>query len=171
MENASKALLIAGGILIGIITISIFYFSFGNVSSLVGETQENTQQKELLAFNSSFEAYNKKAMYGADIISVLNKAIDNNVTYKTDTEPQLADFYVNIVFTYGGKTYSLRDNLGEIQSGYIDRIQNPNKYSKIEQEEMYKFKSSVFKCTGVEYNGTTGSAAGRVKQMTFSVIR
>ena len=79
MENASKALLIAGGILIGIITISIFYFSFGNVSSLVGETQENTQQKELLAFNSSFEAYNKKAMYGADIISVLNKAIDNNL--------------------------------------------------------------------------------------------
>lgn len=100
-------------------------------------------------------------MYGADIISVLNKAIDNNETYKADPskpnfEPQLADFYVNIVFTYGGKQYSLRDNLGEIQSGYIDRIQNPNKYSKIEQEEMYKFKSSVFKCTGVEYNGNTG---------------
>lgn len=144
-------------------------------------TDENTDEKALTAFNTSFEAYNKKVMYGADIISVLNKAIDNNETYKvTDPskagyEPQLEDFYVNIVFTYGGKTYSLRDNLPEIQSSYIDRIQNPNNYSKLDQEEMYKFKSSVFKCTGVEYNGTTGlsnsAAAGRVKQMSFSVIR
>lgn len=143
-------------------------------------TDENTDEKALTAFNTSFEAYNKKVMYGADIISVLNKAIDNNETYKADPnksnfEPSLADFYVNIVFTYDNKTYSLSGNLPEIQSGYIDRIQNPNNYSKLEQEEMYKFKSSVFKCTGVEYNGTTGlsnsAAASRVKQMSFSVIR
>lgn len=113
-------------------------------------------------------------MYGADIISVLNKAIDNNVTYKADPsqgnfEPQLADFYVNIVFTYGGNTYSLKDNLGNIKTNFLDKVTDRN------DEEMYKFKSAIFRCTGVEYNGQTGlsnaSAAGRVRQMTFSVIR
>lgn len=113
-------------------------------------------------------------MYGADVISVLNKAADNNAVYKADPsktnfEPQLADFYVNIVFTYDGKTYSLRDNIDDIKNVFLNNVTDKD------DEEMYKFKSSIFKCTGVEYNGHTGlsnsAAAGRVRQMTFSVIR
>lgn len=34
MENASKALVIAGSILIGMIVISIFYFAFGQARKI-----------------------------------------------------------------------------------------------------------------------------------------
>ena len=84
MENATKAIIMAGGILIAIIIISIFYFVFNQTGDLVGEATTDTQQKELEDFNKSFEAYNKKIMYGTDIISVLNKAIDNNRRYEVE---------------------------------------------------------------------------------------
>ena len=48
MENASKALVIAGGILISIIVISIFYFSFGRLGTLVGEAESDNVQKEIM---------------------------------------------------------------------------------------------------------------------------
>ena len=78
MENASKALIIAGGVLIGLITISLFYYMFSHISNFVSETSEDYNIKETNAFNQGFEAYNKKLMYGSDVVSVINKAIDNN---------------------------------------------------------------------------------------------
>ena len=84
MENASKALIIAGGVLIGIITISLFTLMFNNISSFTNEISEDYEAKEVLASNQSFEAYNKKLMYGADVISVLNKAIDNNTKFNVN---------------------------------------------------------------------------------------
>ena len=97
MENASKALVIAGSILIGMIVISIFYFAFEQSGRLVGEVDEDTLQEEIKAFNNGFEAYNKKLMYGIDIISVLNKAIDNNKKY--DVSGDERDYFVDIEIT------------------------------------------------------------------------
>lgn len=142
MENASKAIIMAGGVLIAMITISIFYFVFGQTSLIVGVTEEDTNQKQLIAFNKSFEAYNKRLMYGADIISVLNKAINNNKEYEVEDyqdpkEPRHLDFYVDVEFTvYTGsargpgaptKTYSLSKNYGKgtdnkIKIDYLDRM-------------------------------------------------
>lgn len=78
MENLSKALIIAGGIAIGILTISIFYVMFAQIQNFADVASQDTAQEELLAFNQSFASYNKKLMYGTDVISVINKAIDNN---------------------------------------------------------------------------------------------
>lgn len=96
MENASKAVVIAGGILIGIITISILFFMFSNVQKLVSSTSDNYAQEELLEYNKGFEVYNKKIMYGADVLSVINKAIDNNKRYKVTNEKD-NEYYVDIV--------------------------------------------------------------------------
>ncbi|MCI8396326.1 MAG: hypothetical protein HFJ52_01165 [Clostridia bacterium] len=156
MENASKAVIIAGGVLISICVISIFYFMFRQIGDTVEVTQPNTAQKELKDFNTGFEAYNKKLMYGADIISVLNKAIDNNRRYKIEffnnpKEPDYIDFYVNVIFTYEGKTYSLKDDFTEytatrrniIQKEFLDKVG----LKETDTENIFKFKVSGFKCT------------------------
>ena len=57
MENASKALVIAGGILLGIIVISLFMYMFNNASALMDSTSENTEESELLRFNQGFHIY------------------------------------------------------------------------------------------------------------------
>ena len=50
--------------------------------------------KQLQEFNQQWEAYNKKALFGSDIITVVNKAIQNNKSVETmDSNNK---FYVNI---------------------------------------------------------------------------
>lgn len=45
MENASKALIMAGGILISMIVISLFYYTFGEISAYMGTKRTNRRGK------------------------------------------------------------------------------------------------------------------------------
>lgn len=57
MENASKALLIAGGILIAILIVTVAVFLFANYSS-IGESYDQTVQiNEVQKFNENFTRY------------------------------------------------------------------------------------------------------------------
>lgn len=95
MENASKALLMAGGILIAIITLSVFVLAYTYMTDAKQAQVDQKMQEEILNFNTPFLAFNKKAMYGVDVISVLNLAIDNNKIYNTKAGEE---YYVNIYF-------------------------------------------------------------------------
>lgn len=97
MENASKALLIAGGILVGIITISLLFYMSTKLGETVESVSNNSEQEELLEFNKGFEVYNKKLMYGTDVLSVLNKAIDNNSRNNVQAGDN-SEYSVNIIF-------------------------------------------------------------------------
>ena len=78
MENASKALLIAGGVLITLIIITMFIMMFNNISNIQKEQEEQTKLEQIVDFNAEFEAYNKKVMYGTDVITLINKVVENN---------------------------------------------------------------------------------------------
>lgn len=89
MENASKALIIAGGILLAIITLSLIVY-MTTATARIGEAQdEKTAAEQLAAFNMEWEAYNKRVMYGTEIMSIANKAIEYNGNL-TDRESQKA---------------------------------------------------------------------------------
>lgn len=83
MENASKALIIAGGILISILILSVLVYSFGNISQYFSSEEKVQQTEQLTTFNNQYESYNKKLLRGTDVISVINKAKDNNTRYGT----------------------------------------------------------------------------------------
>lgn len=74
MENASKALLIAGGVLIAIILIGLLLTGFTIIRSNENANVKALATKELKEFNQKFEAYNKKALYGTDVITVSKMA-------------------------------------------------------------------------------------------------
>lgn len=95
MENASKALLIAGGILLALMTLSLVVYMSGATSRMMEAQDEKKAAEELAAFNMEYEAYNKRRMYGTDIITVVNKAINNNKSMRLNasTDP----YYINII--------------------------------------------------------------------------
>jgi len=96
MENASKAILIAGGILFAMIIVALLLYLF-NSMNLMGQADEDRKAAQQLAkFNAEYEAYNKKLMYGTDVITVINKAIDNN---KMEDDNQKAGRYINVIVT------------------------------------------------------------------------
>lgn len=85
MENASEALLIAGGILLGILTITLLVYMFGNLSNMESADMARVEQERLNAWNAEWEAYNKRLLYGTEVLTVINKAEQNNQEYEDNT--------------------------------------------------------------------------------------
>ncbi len=83
MENASKALIIAGAILLSILIIAIGMFIYTSSQSTINDslTQMNTQEIE--AFNSQFTIYGG-SQNGAKLKSMVGTCIANANTYKEE---------------------------------------------------------------------------------------
>lgn len=81
MENTSKALLIAGGILITIMVVSLLVVLWGRLSGFFEEEHNSVMVKQTAEFNEQFENYNGKSIRGNELISIMNKIIDYNRTY------------------------------------------------------------------------------------------
>lgn len=81
MENATTALYIAAGTLLGVMILSLVVFFFRRVGNLYSEQEIIMTAEQLAEWNNEYLAYEKKIMYGTDLISVLNKATSNNEKY------------------------------------------------------------------------------------------
>lgn len=97
MDNAAKGLLMAGGMLLAVIVISIFIYSYNNITRLSQAQQDTELQKEIQEYNQQYLAFNKSAMYGTDVISILNLAISNNKLNNVENSPD-DQLFVNISF-------------------------------------------------------------------------
>ena len=89
MENASKALIMAGGVLIAVLIIGLFVYMFTSVSSNYRSEEDIKRTEEITEYNNQFESYNKKLIRGSEIISLINKAISNNEKYQDVPEYQI----------------------------------------------------------------------------------
>ena len=80
MENASKALLMAGTILISLMVISALVFAYRDLTSVKRQESENQKVEEIAEFNKSFESY-EKDLNGTQMFSLANKIADYNTKY------------------------------------------------------------------------------------------
>ena len=78
MENASKALIMAGSVLIALMIIGALILMFNNLTAYQETDTRSTRSAQISEFNSQFETYNRKEVRGSDLYSLLNKAIDYN---------------------------------------------------------------------------------------------
>lgn len=78
MENASKALLMAAGVLIVILIVSVFMFFINQVSDYQKTNEDAIKDSQLSTFNEQFAQYARKDLKGVDIISVVNKVVNFN---------------------------------------------------------------------------------------------
>ena len=97
MENASKALLMAGGVLIAIITLTLLVKIYGNISLFQKVQLTEEEQAQLLEFNEQYTKYLGQYVYGTEVITVINKTLSNQ-THKIST---------NIIFLDGGFSYKV----------------------------------------------------------------
>ena len=87
MENASKALIIAGAILLAILIISLGIVIYNQAAGVVNTDQLNSV--EISSFNKQFTQYEGNNKRGADVNSLLDTIQSNNVTYQTDPTRQV----------------------------------------------------------------------------------
>lgn len=78
MENASKALLMAGGILLTMLVLSLLLYGWNMVVEYQ-ESQDRIKEVEDLAkFNQQFTNYERNDVQGYELLSLVNKVIDYN---------------------------------------------------------------------------------------------
>lgn len=81
MENASKALIIAGAVLLSVMIVSLLIYTGKSFGLIAKAEQEAKLTEDKTKFNAEYEVYDKNLMYGTDVLSCLNKAQNNNQKY------------------------------------------------------------------------------------------
>ena len=82
MENASKALIIAGAILLSIAIIGIGMSVYSGAEEAVKNA--NMSATEIQAFNSKFETYEGLRVSGSDVKSLIDTVRTHNNAYAND---------------------------------------------------------------------------------------
>lgn len=97
MENASKALLIAGGILTALLIISALVLMFNQIGAYGKSQEEMKRNSQLAEFNKEFEKYlDDKGITGADVISLINKVVDYNIKARNGGVIDSVDYSVKL---------------------------------------------------------------------------
>lgn len=88
MENASKALIIAGAILLSILIISLGIFIFSQASEVTKSS--NLSEIEILRFNEKYTSLEGSNVRGNEVNTLLTRIVQNNVTNKEDNSKQVS---------------------------------------------------------------------------------
>lgn len=86
MENATKALLMAGGILLGILIISLAVTIFRNTGNVTKTYSATLRQEEITTFNTNFTKYIDKDLTIHEVVTIYNFAESNGVTVNTTVD-------------------------------------------------------------------------------------
>ena len=89
MENASKALIIAGAILLSILIIAIGMYIYTSSHNSISEAGSQIAQQEIISFNQQWNTY-EGAQGGNNIKALLQKVIGNCNT-NAQEEQRLVD--------------------------------------------------------------------------------
>lgn len=129
MENVSKALMMAGGLLISLMVISLIVVLWGQLSGYFTEDSKTTVVEQDTKFNAQFENYNKKSIGGYDLISVMNKIIDYN---RTAADIKNYD-RIKIKIKLNGRNFQYNGDTGTNIFKNKDTLSNMDKDTDIEE--------------------------------------
>ena len=84
MENASKALIIAGAILLSILIISLGIIIFTQAQDTIDSI--NMSEQEIMAFNNKFLPYQGESVRGSQVNALMQAVASNNQSAKDNGE-------------------------------------------------------------------------------------
>lgn len=158
MENASKALLMAGGILIALMIAAVVVLMFSNMSGYFATEESIARTKHAAEFNNQYEPYIKEGLTLFELKSVYNKILSNNKQnpeYKIKTN--IENLFPVEINSNSNLSMKLSLSLNEFQ----------NDFSNI--DDTFKTKSNLtFYCVTngddrVEYR----NPEGRISEINF----
>lgn len=83
MENASKALIMAAGVLIGVLILSLAIYLFIDFGTTSAKINSQVAEQQIAQFNSKFAAYEgQDGLTIYDVITVASLANENNIYYE-----------------------------------------------------------------------------------------
>lgn len=144
MENASKALLMAAGVLIGILILSLAVYLFTTFGATSAELHRQNDANRVNEFNTQFTSYEgKDGITIYDVVTVANLATENNVYYELPKVQAIinnsnhSNYYVQVILK--NSNY----NNVSIEKGYTGSDTSTNNYNDIILNDTNKISSGV----------------------------
>ena len=85
MENASKALLMAGGMLLAILLVTLLVYAWGMFSEYQNAKADLAEIEDTAEFNEQLSQYDRDDVDGYTLLSLINRIIDYNERNTTDS--------------------------------------------------------------------------------------
>lgn len=198
MENASKALIIAGGVLLALLVISLLVAGWNRISNY-GKIEDEVMTREQIAkFNEQFESYNRVIIRGVDLVSLNNLIEDTNRRYSASEGYKPVTGYItltkfssdiatetilnqavcdssNYKGLYGARNQPFRYFFGNGIAGVPGpTATNVGGFYTIADSNIKKiFKEAYFTCTEIKYDGDDDPAggSGRVIELHYKEIK
>ena len=151
MENASKALIIAGEVLIAVLVLSLMasiFLAFGNFST---NMHAKMSRVEIQQFNSHFYAFEgRENITAQEIVTIINFAKKANDSRELEYNTRKSSEYYTTVTIDGKDVFE-----------HADFVNNQDKYDNklpdILNEFMKNNNFNYFKCKSIlVHEGTTG---------------
>lgn len=126
MENASKALIIAGAILISILLISVGILVMNSTNEPIEGVSQQGQTMAIQTFNSQFLAYETNTNSAAQIRSLISAVNASNAANEATTTAD--EKYVEVAWGQGLSASSLKTTkrytvtIGYATSGYVNKV-------------------------------------------------
>ena len=138
MENASKALLMAGGVMLTILVVSLLFYAWTSVSEYQANQDKLIEIQNVAKFNAQFTNYQRDDVQGYELLSLVNKVIDYNQRFSSEFGSSSAGNYAQY------RPVIINIKLDENTSNYTNRndftgtIEVPAVAQDIRQNKKYK---------------------------------
>lgn len=173
MENASKALLMAASVLIGLLILSLAVYLFISFGSTSAELHKQQEAQRLEQFNAQFSSYEAKeggiTIY--EVVTLANLATESNIYYELEKRNEAAvtgkDNYISVKLKKktGAAIQIERGsdvNTNELKILYngliqedLARVKNPNEQGSTVSIVEDEPDLALYDCK-VEYSNITG---------------
>lgn len=120
MENASKALIIAGAILISILIIGLGVFIFSRAKGTIGKADLSSQEAQ--AQNQQFDAYFGSNVSAQEIKQLLSLIRSNNITGTTNGDTRT----IAVIYNGGTATINVSTISSQITTGHTYTVAAAN---------------------------------------------
>lgn len=160
MENASKALLMAAGVLIGILVLSLAVYLAISFSQLYYDIDKQNADQKMAQFNTQYTAYaDRTDLTIYDVLTIVSYAKENNQNYRDEAGQVYSGEEQNIVTITLKRGINTVQNVQEKDNTYFDTIIKDDQ-SHLQLDAAGNWTLPLYTCSSITYN-----AAGRVKNV------
>ena len=163
MENASRALVIAGVVLLSLIIIGVVMFAYRGITSLQKEKDISLSNEQVSKINEQIEKYTKKSViYGSEVLSICNAIEDYSRKYPESEGYQKITAKIKI--KADGKECFEEDEYDNIDilKAYDEAIKKRDAKGKVTNELKIALKEETFELPE-EFND--------IKQQVINVLK
>lgn len=133
MENASKAIIMAGSVLLTIAMVSLLIFGWNKFSAYYSSDDDLADIDDLTKFNLQFTNYERDDVHGYELVSLANKVYDYNTRRSNAAGNKSNELYSPITMTID-----------------FNRMENKFRYSNDLTSRELLFKDGKYSNNGIE---------------------